>query len=74
VGIESLNYDVKPIFFAKPIFSGLNVLFMDKTLYSQASNEDDVVSLIKSDSTKTVLDVNKNKFEKLFTSLDFEAV
>lgn len=74
VGIESLNYDVKPIFFAKPIFSGLNVLFMDKTLYSQASNEDDVVSLIKSDSTKTVLDVNKNKFEKLFTGLDFEAV
>ena len=74
VSIESLNYNVKPIFFAKPIFSGLNVLFMEETLYYQTFNENDVVSLIKSDSSETILDTNKKKFEKLLTSLDFEAV
>jgi hypothetical protein len=73
-GIESLVYNVKPIFFAKPIYSGLNVLFMDKNLYYEAVNEKDVVSLIKSNSTKIILDNNKNKFSELFTSLDFEAL
>lgn len=74
VGIEALNYRTKPIFYAKPILKGLNVLYMDTDLHDQAVDADDVISLIKLDFSETPLNEKKRKLQELITSLNYERI
>ena len=74
VGIEALNYKTKPIFYAKPILNGLNVLFMDNSLHYQAVDADDVISLIKLDFSETLFNKQKKKLQELITNLNYERI
>lgn len=74
VGIEALNYKTIPIFYANSKFNDLNVLFMDDTLYYQARDAVELISLINSQLSGTSLPKRENKLKELLTSLKYESI
>ena len=74
VGIESLGYNLMPIFYAKNSQSGLNVLFKHDTIFLAASCKSDLMLLLKQDSKELSFDMQKRVLEDLLTAINYEIV
>ena len=72
VGIESLKYDLLPIFYADAEFIGLNVLFLDNTAYCRAENSRELLHTLKSYQNKLSKNRKINMFNSYFSSIDYE--
>ena len=64
VGIESLEHDLLPIFYADKKFIGLNVLLSNVSAFHNAENSNEVLSILHSGQTK----LSKNQRSKIFNS------
>jgi hypothetical protein len=71
VGIESLDYDLLPIFYADRKFIGLNVLLSNVTAYHNAENSNEVLSILQSGQTKLSKDQRSKILNSYFSNIDY---
>lgn len=72
VGIESLNYDLIPIFYADPRHYGLNVLFANKAAYCIVRNSTDAIDLLKSTQNKMADSDKISLLDSYFSAIDYK--
>jgi hypothetical protein len=72
VGIESLKYDLLPIFYAEAKFSRLNVLISDTAAYCKAQNPSEVLIILKSSQDLLSKDQRLDLFDSFFTRINYE--
>jgi len=72
VGIESLNYDLLPIFYAGARLSGLNVLVSNTAAYHKAQNPSEVLIILKSKQDLLSKEQRLDLFNSFFSRIDYE--
>jgi hypothetical protein len=72
VGIESLKYDVLPIFYADTKFIGLNVLLSNDLAYRRAKNANELLSILKSRQSKLTKDQRLDLFNSYFSKINYK--
>ena len=72
VGIESLKYDVLPIFYADTKFIGLNVLLSNDSAYRKAKNANELLSILKSSQSKLTKDQRLDLFNSYFSNINYK--
>ena len=73
VGIESLKYDLLPIFYANSDFYGLNVLFPNTKAYCNVTNSSELINTLN--SNKNILSKSERKylFDLYFSNIDYNS-
>jgi hypothetical protein len=71
VGIESLKYDLVPIFYADANLFGLNVLFPNDVAYCKAQNPSEVINILKSRQTKLSKAERMNLLNSFFSNINY---
>ena len=72
VGIESLKYDLLPIFYADAKFIGLNVLFSNNAAYCRAQNPGEVLNILKSHQNKLPKPLRMDLLNSYFSSINYK--
>lgn len=72
VGIESLKYELLPIFYAEAKFSRLNVLISDTAAYCKAQNPSEVLIILKSSQDLLSKDKRLDLFDSFFSRINYE--
>lgn len=72
VGIESLKYDLLPIFYAEAKYSRLNVLISNTASYYKAQNPNEVLVILKSSHNMLSKDQRLDLFNSYFSRIDYE--
>jgi hypothetical protein len=71
VGIESLKYDLLPIFYADPDLIGLNVLFSNAKVYCNAENFNELISILNADKKILPKSERKALFDLYFSEINY---
>ena len=71
VGIESLKYDLLPIFYADPDLFGLNVLFSNAKVYCNAENFNELISILNADKKLLPKSERKALFDLYFSEINY---
>ena len=71
VGIESLKYDLLPIFYADPDLYGLNVLFSNAKAYCNAENLNELINILNENQRILPKLERKFIFDLYFTQIDY---
>ena len=72
VGIESLKYDLLPIFYAEPEFIGLNVLISNTASYYKAQSPSEILNILKSSQNLLPKHQKLELFNSYFSRIDYE--
>lgn len=72
VGIESLKYDLLPVYYADSKFTGLNVLFSDDKAYCKAENSSAMLTILKSHQNKLSETQRMVLFNSYFSTINYQ--
>lgn len=72
VGIESLKYDLLPIFYSEAKFSRLNVLISNTSAYYKAQNPNEVLIILKSSPYPLSKDQKLGLFNSFFSRINYD--
>jgi hypothetical protein len=72
VGIESLQYELLPIFYADTKFIGLNVLHSNDSAYLKAKDASELLSILKSRQNKLTKDQRSDLFNSYFSKINYK--
>ena len=71
VGIESLKYDLLPIFYADPDHYGLNVLFSNAKAYCYAENFNELINILNANKKLLPKLERKSLFDLYFSEINY---
>ena len=71
MGIESLKYDLLPIFYADPDLYGLNVLFSNTEAYRNAKNSKELINILNANQEILPELERKSIFDLYFSEIDY---
>jgi len=72
VGIESLKYDLLPVYYSDSKFTGLNVLFSNDKAYCKAENSDAILTILKSHRNKLSETHRMALFNSYFSNINYK--
>ena len=71
VGIESLKYDLLPIFYADPDLYDLNVLFSNDKSYCNAENLNELINILNANKKILPKFERKSLFDLYFSDINY---